>query len=375
MIDRVLEHLRALVAADTSDPRRTVSADHAAVTYAASALHAAGCDVSTDDLGDGCVNVLGVRGRFEDGAGLLINCHLDTVAADPAWSRDPFDLRIAQGRATGLGACDIKGAAACVLTALERTEESVAVLFTTDEEGGQGRCVGGFTDSPPVRPGLVVVAEPTGASPVLQHRGFASFEVEFGGSAGHTSGAGAAAGSAVHKAVRWGQAALELAEADGPLAGARFNIGIIEGGRASNVVASRATLRFGFRPEPGADSEKRIVRAVAALKAELPGDGSAEWTDRFVAPPLTAREEAAAACALWGLDRGPDVDFWTEAALFAAAGFPSVVLGPGDIAQAHAADEFVEVAQLEACVSRYAGIVRTGPGVPGTCTKGAALAP
>jgi len=375
MIDRVLEHLRALVGADTSDPRRTVSADHAAVTHAANALRGAGCDVSVEDLGGGCVNVLGVRGRFGPGSGVLLNCHLDTVAADPAWTRDPLELSVRGGRATGLGACDIKGAAACVLTALERTDGPIAVLFTTDEEGGQGRCVGAFTASLPVRPGLVVVAEPTGANAVLQHRGFASFEVEFGGSAGHTSGAGAAAGSAIHKAVRWSHAALGLAEDGGPLAGARFNIGILEGGRASNVVASKATTRFGFRPEPGADSEARFVRAVAALKAELPGDGSAVWTDRFVAPPLTATDASAEACARLGLERGPDVDFWTEAALFSAAGLPSVVLGPGDIAQAHAADEFVELAQLEACVARYAAIVRTGLGDPIASVKGAALAP
>ena len=81
----------------------------------------------------------------------------------------------------------------------------------------------------------------------------------------------------------------------------------------------------------------------------------------------------------WGLDAGPDVDFWTEAALFAAgadhvAGLPSVVLGPGDIAQAHAADEFVEVAQLAACAEAYASIVRadgaSGESVSGTVSIG-----
>lgn len=374
MTHRVIEHLRELVAFDTSDPRRTVSADAGAVVYAASALHEAGCDVSIDDLGDGCVNVFGVRGRAEDNAGLLLNCHLDTVAADAGWSRDPFALHISNGRATGLGACDIKGAAACVLTALERTDEAVAVLFTTDEEGGRGRCVEGFVRAMPVRPGLVVVAEPTGACPVLQHRGFASFEVTFDGAAGHTSGAGAAACSAIHKAVRWMHAALAMAETGGPLAGARFNIGIVEGGQASNVVASRAGVRFGFRPEPGEGAEERFASAVGALRGALPADGAAEWAERFVAPPLTASGEAARACARWGLERGADVDFWTEAALFAAAGLPAVVLGPGDIGQAHAADEFVEVEQLELCAGRYAAMVRTGLGEATLGGKGAAVA-
>jgi acetylornithine deacetylase len=239
----------------------------------------------------------------------------------------------------------------------------MAVLFTTDEEGGRGTCVNAFLESQAGRWSRVVVAEPTGARAVLQHRGFASFEVSFGGTAGHTSGADAARGSAVHKAVRWMNAALDLAEPGGLLDGSRFNIGIVRGGTASNVVASETTVRFGFRPEPGADAARVTEDRIAALKALLPGDGSAVWTDRFLAPPLTADPGMAEAVSGWGLEAGPDVDFWTEAALFAAGahgadGLPAVVLGPGDIAQAHAADEFVGVPQLIACAEAYSAIVR-----------------
>ena len=118
-------------------------------------------------------------------------------------------------------------------------------------------------------------------------------------------------------------------------------------------------MRFGFRPAPGADAMERGRRVLRVLKDLLP-NGASGWTDRFLAPPLTASETALEAIKRWGIDRGPDVDFWTEAALFEAGGLPAVVIGPGDIAQAHTADEFVEIAQLERGVDTYTRIIREG---------------
>ncbi len=377
----ILDHLRTLVAADSSDPVAQMSPSHPAIVHSVRTLERAGFAVTLRDLGGGCVNLLAVRGNADVRHGTLFNCHLDTVKVNPNWTRDPFSLSVeeegADARAYGLGACDIKGAAACLLAAAQATDAPMAVLFTTDEEGGRGTCVKAFLDAERSRWSRVIVAEPTGARAVLQHRGFASFEVSFSGIAGHTSGADAARGSAIHRAVGWMHAALALADSGGVLEGSRFNIGIVQGGTASNVVASETTVRFGFRPEPGLDAPERTGERVRALKALLPSDGSAVWTDRFIAPPLTADGGMAARVASWGLDAGPDVDFWTEAALFAAgdngnAGLPAVVLGPGDIAQAHAADEFVAVSQLEACAAAYASVVRSDGAarVPGTALVG-----
>ena len=84
----------------------------------------------------------------------------------------------------------------------------------------------------------------------------------------------------------------------------------------------------------------------AALRACLPADASVEWTERFLAPPLDTNDEVAAFLAHTGLTEGDDVDFWTEAALFHQAGHPTIVLGPGNIAQAHQADEWVAIDSL-----------------------------
>ena len=349
----ILKHLRALVGADSSDPVSTVSPDHPVLTYAAHVLEQAKCSVTVTDLGGGCVNLLAVRGEPET----LFNCHLDTVQPNPNWARDPFTLGVEDGRAYGLGACDIKGAAACMLAVAQASDAPIGILLTTDEEAGKGDCVEAFLAEHGHDWSRVVVAEPTRAKAVFQHRGFTSFEIEFTGVAGHTSGADASPNSAIHKAIEWGNAALALAHPGGILAGNRFNIGLVSGGTASNVIAADAKVRFGFRPFPKPGAESITAQCIQALHELLPDDSSASWTDRFVGPTLVRDDSMTPVVQSWGIETGPDVDFWTEAALFAAGGLPAIVLGPGDIAQAHASDEFVEIAQLNACAAAYSAIV------------------
>ncbi len=352
-IDTITKHLRHLVAQDTSDPVSTITKDHPILGYAARVLEGAGCTVTIEDLGAGCVNLLGVRGEPVT----LFNCHLDTVKPNPNWSKDPFELSIESGRAYGLGATDIKGAGACMLSVAQSTDAPIAILFTTDEEAGKGHCVETFLESQRSRWARAVVAEPTKAKGVFQHRGFTSFELTFHGTAGHTSGADASHDSAIHKALQWGSQALTLAQPGAILDGARFNIGLAQGGSASNVIAADAILRFGFRPLPTRDAPQRTKACIQSLQDLLPRDGSTIWTDRFVAPALVRDESMVPIVESWGIELGDDVDFWTEAALFAVGGVPAVVLGPGNIAQAHSSDEYVELAQLEQCADAYAAIV------------------
>jgi len=341
MIERVLEHLDALIAADTSNPPRAIGEGHAAVAHCRRALDNAGFDVSVRDLGGGCVNLLGVRGRPRT----LVNCHLDTVPAGEGWSHPPFQLTIDGGRAYGRGTCDIKGAGACLLAAAEDTRGDVAILFTTDEEAGPGRCVPAFLhDGGDFE--WVVVAEPTGVRAVTAHRGLVTVEARFEGAAGHSSNEGAAGRSAVHAAVAWGVRVLEWASEQRD--DQRLNLGVIEGGVKPNVVASSARIRFGLRPAPGLDG-RAILDELRALAAP----GLATWEERFVAPGLARPAQADALIQSLGVEEAGAVDFWTEASLFAEAGLPAVVLGPGDIEQAHAADEFVTLDELRAAADVY----------------------
>src|SRR5690606_8672075 len=99
-----------------------------------------GFEVAVTDHGAGAVSLFARRGA----PSLLFNVHLDTVPDSPAWSADPHVLRVEDGRATGLGACDIKGAAAALIAAANAVDGDAAFLFTSDEEANDPRCIAAF---------------------------------------------------------------------------------------------------------------------------------------------------------------------------------------------------------------------------------------
>ena len=349
-----IEHLRALVACDTRNPPRAIGTG-GIFDYLRAQLPDFTCEVA--DHGAGAVSLFAVRGKPK----ILFNVHLDTVPDSPHWTANPLELRVAGERAIGLGACDIKGAAAALLTAAAQTRGDAALLFTTDEEANDPRCIAAFLARKLPFAG-VIVAEPTRGEAVLAHRGISSVLMRFAGRAGHASGSTEA--SALHEAMRWGAKALDYVEGQshqrfGGLTGLRFNIGRVEGGIKANVIAPAAEVRFGFRPLPSMDTD--------ALLAAFRACGSpVESTETFRGPPLPAGDTAQAeskrlAARDWadelGLPIGNAVDFWTEAALFSAAGYTAIVCGPGDIAQAHSADEFVELSQLQQITERYIRII------------------
>jgi acetylornithine deacetylase len=345
----VLALLERLVACDTRNPPRAVDGGGIFAVLAEALGPAFRC--TTNDLGDGCVSLLAVRGNPT----LLCNVHVDTVPADPAWEGDPLRLRVQGDRAVGLGACDIKGAAAALVVAARRTNGDAALLFTSDEEAGSSRCVRTFLAGRPAYRG-VLVAEPTRCRAVVEHRGIASCSGVFHGTGGHASSPRALADSAVHEAVRWASRALAFAEESEAksyrgLSGIRFNLGVLHGGTKANMIAAAAELRFGVRPLP----DQRPEQLVAAITALAPHADRVTWTPGFLAPPLSG--SGAALAAELGLPPAEAVDFWTEAALFAEAGLPAIVYGPGDIAQAHTAGEWVRLAELSEACSAYERIL------------------
>jgi acetylornithine deacetylase len=359
LLDTTLNHLRALVAFDTRNPPRAIGTDG---IYAYLRDQLAGFACETIDHGAGAVSLHAVRGKPRR----LFNVHLDTVPDSPQWSASPFELRVDGERAVGLGACDIKGAAAALVAAAGASDGDAAFLFTSDEEANEPRCIAAFLAAHANDYESVIVAEPTRCEAVLAHRGISSAIARFAGRAGHASGSNAATDSAVHQAVRWAGRALDHAAAQsharfGGLTGLRFNIGRIEGGIKANVIAPSAEVRFGFRPLPSMDTDALL----AALRA-LADDSSSEIVETFRGPPLPAggvadaeakRLAARDVADALGIPVGNAVDFWTEAALFSEAGCTSFVYGPGDIAQAHAADEYVLLAELADYTDAVARII------------------
>jgi acetylornithine deacetylase len=411
LLDATLVHLRALVGFDTRNPPRAIGTD-GLFDYLRAQLP--GFEIKLTDYGAGAMTLHAVRGQPK----YLFNVHLDTVPDSPHWSADPHVLRITTDRAIGLGACDIKGAAAALLAVANASSGDMALLFSTDEEANDTRCIAGFLSglsllplggggrranegsdgaAPPAsaepstqplssasglpwdqqrakRYEAVIVAEPTKGEAVLAHRGIQSVLMRFAGQAGHASGEQKSSDSALHQAVRWGGAALDFVAAQaherfGGLTGLRFNIGRIDGGIKANMIAPTAEVRFGFRPLPTMDPDQLLER-LRSLVEPLP----VEFTETFRGASLPAGADSPESGATAEVRRlaardvadeleipvGNAVDFWTEAALFSAAGCTAFVYGPGDIAQAHSADEWVALDQLQHYATTIYRIVDCG---------------
>lgn len=354
LLESTLTHLQQLVSFDTRNPPRAIGTD-GIFDYLRAQLP--GFAVEVIDHGAGAVSLYAVRGTPR----YLFNVHLDTVPDSPHWSADPHTMRRLDDRVVGLGVCDIKGAAAALLAAANAGDGDAAFLFSSDEEANDPRCIAAFL-ARGIAYEAVLVAEPTMSEVVLAHRGISSVLMRFAGRAGHASGKQDAAASALHQAMRWGGRALDHVESlaharFGGLTGLRFNIGRVEGGIKANMIAPAAELRFGFRPLPSMD-----VDALLATFAGFAEPAAAHFGETFRGPSLPSGDIARAedkrlaardvADAL-ELPIGNAVDFWTEASLFSAGGYTALVYGPGDIAQAHTADEFVTLEQLQ----RYADAV------------------
>ncbi len=364
--ESTLSHLSALVSFDTRNPPRDISVESEIFRYLKQ--HLSGFEFQILDAGDGCISLLATRGTPE----LLFNFHIDTVPAAAAWSTDPFQLIVDDEKAIGLGACDIKGASACMLTAVQQTTADVALLFSSDEEHGSSVAVKQFLAT---AHGFkkVIVSEPTGAKAVCAHRGIQSAKINFSGLSGHASEKRALKDSAIHKAGRWMSAALDWVELQGEnfetLSGLPFNMGTIDGGIKANMIAASCELSFGFRPLPGQNAKTMLnqLHQLACEVNHLPNN-EVIVSGGFFGPTLPsatseesfnkALDDAKTLANNLTIPLGDPVDFWTEASLFSEAGMTALVFGPGYIAQAHTADEWVSLTQLQQIEEHYIRILK-----------------
>jgi len=351
-LELTLQHLKALVACDTSNPPRKIN-QSGLIEYLSS-LDCLAPQIT--DLGEGSMNILLAKGSPK----YLINVHLDTVPAGDGWKSNPYDLMINDGRAIGLGACDIKGAAACLLTLVEKGLKNYAILFSTDEEAGQSTCIKEYIKTQQTFEG-VIVAEPTQNKAVTCHRGILTGTQEFFGLAGHSSEQRAMADNAIHKLTRWSDAALKVAESydsksfEG-LQGIAFNLGLVEGGIKPNIIADHAQVKFGMRPLPG-QSFDGLLSEFNTQTVE----NNAKFTAGFVAPALPVsgdNSEAESFAGELGLTLSPPVNFWTEASLFSEAGYRAIVYGPGNIADAHQPNESVDLGELNQALIDFKKIIQ-----------------
>lgn len=294
---------------------------------------------------------------------VLVNAHLDTVPPNTEWSADPFVPRIKDDKLFALGACDTKGAAAAILCALDDARpKDVGILFSGDEEFSSvvmkwfvgSKHLAGLTHA--------IVCEPTNLRAGTRHRGFDAFEVTIEGPGGHSSRADFTLSPIAllsRLAVAYDDFAQrhKLTGPDG-FPGMCVNLAKLDGGVAFNVIPPRGRLLVSVRPPPGADVRAIHAELEALAKQHVP-EATFTWLRQ---QPTFATKDIASFEPLIG-DRAKaaiDLGFWTEAALLGNAGVDAVVIGPGDIAQAHGPDEWVPISELHEARAMFAALYRRG---------------
>lgn len=353
---KVSELLAELVAFPTqqANNERPAGDERALCEYLAPLLRARGADVV----------IVGTAPRTDGSPGAyvfaswgtprrIINSHVDTVPANAGWSRDPWHPHIANGRLYGLGAADTKGSIAATLVALESiTPRDVGVLFSGDEEAGS-HVMGAFLRSSHAAAiKQVIVCEPTARAAGTMHRGIIGQQATLGGPGGHSS-------KADHLPKPLAQLARLAASLDdyartqvdvGPagMTGTCLNIAALHGGVAFNVIPARGRLEWSIRPYPGFDRaawDREVAQRAAAIDPDI------QVADIIVHEPFGC--DALAELVRPFVQRIGALDFWTEAAMWQAHGADAIVIGPGDIAQAHAADEWVALEDLDWAVAMF----------------------
>ena len=296
-------------------------------------------------LGDERPSVVATRRGSGGGRSLLLNGHLDTVGV--AGMEAPFEPRVENGRLYGRGAYDMKGALAAILLAAAAStglRGDVIVTLVADEELAS---VGTEAVVERVHADAAIVVEPTDLRVAIAHRGFVGFELETAGVAAH----GSRPDLGVDAIAKMGPILVALAELDErlqagprhPLVGpASLHASLIEGGQELSSFPARCVLTGERRTIPG-ETLEQVERELLAIAG-----GSAL---RIVASrdPYTARPdhpfvELVRSAAEAGEYTG--APFWTDAALIAGAGIPTVLFGPAGEG-AHAAVEWVDLASLD----------------------------
>jgi acetylornithine deacetylase len=306
--------------------------------------------------------------------GIVLSGHTDVVPVHgQPWDTDPFTMVERDGRLYGRGTADMKGFVALALALVPDflaadLARPIVLAFSYDEEVGclgAPRLVASIAETLPM-PEIVVVGEPTTMVPVNAHKGVNAFEVMVTGRDCHSSrpqdGASAVryAAELVSFVYRLQDDAAAAADPDSPFVPpySSFNVGTISGGTALNIVPRTCRFRFDYRSVPTDDTAAVIgrFRAFAAdevlprLRHAAP-DGAIDIRSIATVPtlaPETAGPAEAMACHLTGANGAGVVAYGTEGGLYQAAGMSTIVLGPGDIAQAHQPNEYLEVAQLDA---------------------------
>ncbi|HUF28613.1 MAG TPA: ArgE/DapE family deacylase [Gemmatimonadaceae bacterium] len=379
---------RALVRLDSRNPSLVPGApgEQAAARMLAEVLEAWGMWVEVIEAAPGRPNVI-ARSGYGTGRSMLLNGHLDVVGVD-GMVHAPFDGEERGSRLYGRGAADMKGGIAAMCAAAARAVEAGAtgdvIIAAVADEEFQSLGTRALIDSG-LRADAAIVTEPTRLAIAPAHRGFVWIDVEVRGRAAHGSRYDLGVDAIRH-------AALVLAELDRLerdelvhrthllLGHASLHASLIEGGSGMSTYPDRCLVKLERRTLPGerVDDAVREVEDACARVRERIGTLDADVRLVFSQSPSDVAVDApivralGAALASTGEDvRVEGLSAWTDAALLNDAGIPAICFGPGDIALAHSAEEWVDMDEIERAtaalthlVAGWCGSQRGGHGWP-----------
>jgi acetylornithine deacetylase len=346
-------------------------------------LEAAGLRVTlVPDASGGKANLFATTGP--DGVGgVMLSGHTDVVPVEgQSWTYPPFAMTQENGRYYGRGAADMKGFVACAIEAMllaarRPLQVPLHLALSYDEEIG---CMGvrsliDLLAAAPVRPRFCIVGEPTGMQVATGHKGKVALRASCTGREGHSALAPLALNAlhlagdflAVVRRVQAEVAETGLRDGDYDVPYTTLHVGKMSGGVQVNIVPNHAVLDFEIRSLAGEDVaglirrlEEEAEAIVAPLRAEFPEAAikvERLWDYPGLGTPSDA-EVVRFVKRLTGANGTMKVAFGTEGGLFdQRLGVPTVICGPGSMAQGHKPDEFVTVEQIERCRGMLAALV------------------
>ncbi len=372
--DTVNRHDRGYVGRMSNTKKLATYLEQVANGWGLSTQRLSGLSIDSDEF-----NLLVYVENDPDKPWLLFDSHMDTVAVE-GMTIEPFAGVVEGDRIYGRGACDTKGTGAAMLWALKRFAQvsdvatkaghhkhcqghgNVAILFTVDEEHGKTG-VRAFVDTQMHtlhwRPSAVVVGEPTQMRIVSATGGVVRWRIRTHGVAAHSSDP-TQGRSAIHAMMQVIDAIekhyIARLEAHHPLVGkACASINQIAGGSQINIIPETCDIRIDRRVVPGENPNHVISQVEAVLDTLRQRDTNlqVEQGEAFIDPPLHPRLSEAMVKHVGALLAEHDINhtasgatYGTNASTYSEAGIPAIVWGPGDIRQAHAADEWLALDQL-----------------------------
>lgn len=364
----------------------TVSADSnlEMIAYLATRLEDCGADVRLfSDASGKKANLFATLGPQKDG-GIVLSGHSDVVpVTDQNWTRDPFRMVERDGRLYGRGSCDMKGFIASTIAmaptfAKAAQDRPLHFAFTYDEETG---CIGAThlaqsLQDIGIHPSVAIIGEPSDMRIIEGHKGCFEYTTRFQGLEGHGSAPDLGV-NAVEYAARYVSYLLDLKEQLRDMAPPEtafeppwttVNVGAMQGGSVHNVIAPKAQVDWEMRPVQTSDADFVKSRLHAYCHEVLLPKMLAVYPDASIETqvvgevdglvPALENEAKQIVSELTGDQHAHLVPFGTEAGIFQGMGMDVVICGPGSIEQAHKADEFVTVTQLERCTEMLSKLAK-----------------